>query len=74
SKAAARAWWLAWAQETPRTPVTVLRALPPPMPTALRARFYPGEDRAALTPCARVAAALLAALDAKPVRGAALKL
>jgi len=74
SKAAARVWWLAWARETARTPLRVLRALPPPMPTALRARFYPGEDRAAHTPCATVAAALLAALDAKPVRGAALKL
>lgn len=74
SKAAARVWWLAWTRETARTPLCVLRALPPPMPTALRARFYPGEDRAALTPCAAVAAKLLAALDAKPGRGAALTL
>jgi len=44
------------------------------MPTALRARFYPGEDRAALTPCPVVADALLAALDARPESGAALAL
>ncbi len=74
SKAAARVWWLAWARETARTPLRVLRALPPPMPTALRARFYPGEDRAALTPCPVVADALLAALDARPESGAALAL
>lgn len=32
---------------------------PSPMPTATRARFYPGEDRSALTPCAKEAARLL---------------
>jgi hypothetical protein len=33
------------------------------MPTALRGRFYPGEDPGRLTPCAGEAARLLAALD-----------
>ena len=33
------------------------------MPTALRARFYPGEDAGRLTPCADEAARLLALID-----------
>ena len=33
------------------------------MPTALRARFYPGEDAARLTPCADEATRLLALID-----------
>ena len=36
---------------------------PNPMPTALRARFYPGEDAARLTPCADEATRLLALID-----------
>jgi len=44
--------------------ITVAELLPLPMPTALRARFHPGEDRAALTPCADVAGRLLGRLDA----------
>ncbi|MDH5798240.1 MAG: oxidoreductase, partial [Paracoccaceae bacterium] len=32
---------------------------PDPMPTATRARFYPGEDRAALSNCAAEAATIL---------------
>ena len=63
TKAAARAFWTAWAGETARTPMRVLLAHPPAMPTATRARFYPGEDRAALTPADRAAAAVLAQLD-----------
>ena len=74
TKAAARAYWTAWAAETARTGLRVLTALPPPMPTATRARFYPGEDREALAPCAEVAAALLSALDAAPGTGARLDL
>lgn len=35
---------------------------PPPMPTALRARTHPGEDRAHLTACAVVAGRVLALL------------
>ena len=40
----------------------VARFHPGPMPTALRARFYPGEDTTALTPCAAEADRLLATL------------
>ena len=35
-----------------------------PMPTAVRARFYPGEDQSKLTPCAGSAAALAAKIVA----------
>lgn len=61
-KAAAAAITRAWAAEAAATGPAVLHAAAPPMPTALRARFHPGEDRAALTPTAEVAARLLAAL------------
>ncbi len=37
-----------WAAETARTGPRVVIAQPAPMPTATRARFYPGEDRARL--------------------------
>ncbi|MDB6181888.1 SDR family NAD(P)-dependent oxidoreductase [Paracoccus fistulariae] len=41
-----------WQAETARLDgMKVVIDAPAPMPTALRARFYPGEDRAALTPC-----------------------
>lgn len=65
SKAAARVFWSAWAREAVKTPLRVLRALPPPMPTATRARFYPGEDRAALADPADVARRLLDAVAAR---------
>jgi NAD(P)-dependent dehydrogenase (short-subunit alcohol dehydrogenase family) len=74
SKAAARGFWTAWAAETRRGPFRALRALPPPMPTALRARFFPGEDRGGLTPCRAVAAHLLDALAADPSPGAVIDL
>ena len=60
SKAAARAITTAWEAETARFPVSVLHLAPPPMPTGLRARFRPGEDRAALTAPREVAAGMLA--------------
>jgi NAD(P)-dependent dehydrogenase (short-subunit alcohol dehydrogenase family) len=37
-----------WAAETARTGPRVVIAEPAPMPTATRARFYPGEDRSRL--------------------------
>jgi hypothetical protein len=37
-----------WQAETQRTGPRVDIAEPAPMPTALRGRFFPGEDRAAL--------------------------
>ncbi|WP_339948426.1 SDR family NAD(P)-dependent oxidoreductase [uncultured Albimonas sp.] len=59
SKAAARAITTAWAVETTRFPLTVLHLSPPPMPSGLRARFRPGEDRATLTPAREVAAEMM---------------
>ena len=61
SKRAQIALAQAWALES--TSPRVLIHTPAPMPTALRARFLPGEDRARLSPCADEAARLLGALD-----------
>lgn len=53
----------AWARELEATPtLRVVFAAPPPMPTALRARFYPGEPRDRLADPACVADRLLAGL------------
>jgi NAD(P)-dependent dehydrogenase (short-subunit alcohol dehydrogenase family) len=49
TKAAQIALARSWAAETVSSPLRVLVLQPRPMPTALRARFFPGEDRAALT-------------------------
>ena len=63
AKAAARALWTAWAAESRRAAAPrIRRALPPPMATALRARFYPGEDRTRLADRAEVARRLFDAL------------
>jgi NAD(P)-dependent dehydrogenase (short-subunit alcohol dehydrogenase family) len=59
TKAAQIALARSWQAETVRTGPRVLIATPAPMPTATRARFFPGEDRAALSPCATEAARLL---------------
>lgn len=49
AKAAQRALFAAWAAETEKLGAPrVTRFTPAPMPTATRARFYPGEDRAPL--------------------------
>jgi NAD(P)-dependent dehydrogenase (short-subunit alcohol dehydrogenase family) len=61
SKAAQIALARSWQAETARIGPRVLIETPAPMPTATRARFFPGEDRAALTEC-RIEAARLAAL------------
>jgi NAD(P)-dependent dehydrogenase (short-subunit alcohol dehydrogenase family) len=58
-KAAQLALARAWALESARTGPQVHVLTPPPMPTALRARFHPGEDRSLLTPPADAARALL---------------
>ena len=55
SKAAAHALVASYAAEAERIGPHVWLAAPRPMPTALRARSYPGEDRAKLTPCADMA-------------------
>ena len=52
----------AWQQESQRTGPRVIIETPPPMPTALRARFFPGEDRAALADPHQVAQELLTRL------------
>ena len=49
TKAAQMALARSWAAETVKTGPKVVIAAPLPMPTATRARFFPGEDRAALT-------------------------
>ncbi len=51
-----------WAAETVRTGPRVTILEPAPMATALRARFYPGEDRSVLASPADEAARLLAQL------------
>lgn len=59
----------AWAREAEATPAfRVVLAAAPPMPTALRLRFYPGEPRGALTQPAAVAEALLAGLAGEETR------
>ena len=61
TKAAQIALARSWQAEAKDT-VAVHVLTPPPMPTATRARFFPGEDRAPLTAPADAAAALLSAL------------
>ncbi|MCC0076708.1 MAG: SDR family oxidoreductase [Rhodobacter sp.] len=61
--ALARAWAAENAGLGARAPRVVVDT-PAPMPTATRGRFFPGEDRAALTPCAVEANRIVAALDA----------
>ena len=55
TKAAQIALARAWAAETVRTGPRVDIATPDPMPTAVRARFFPGESRDGLTPTAEAA-------------------
>ena len=51
-----------WQAETVKVGPRVLIETPAPMATAVRARFFPGEDRAQLTDCRAEAARLLTAL------------
>lgn len=48
AKAAQKAIWDSWAAESAKTGPQVVTVAPKPMPTAVRARFYPGEDRTPL--------------------------
>ncbi len=50
TKAAQIALARSWAAESAKHGPRVVIAAPAPMPTATRARFYPGEDRSPLTP------------------------
>ncbi|PJI91483.1 NADP-dependent 3-hydroxy acid dehydrogenase YdfG [Yoonia maricola] len=59
TKAAQIALARSWAAETAKTGPKVQILTPAPMPTATRARFYPGEDRTALADPATEAARLL---------------
>ena len=59
TKAAQIALARSWAAETSKTGPNVKILTPPPMPTATRARFYPGEPRDALTEPHAAASALL---------------
>ena len=63
TKAAQIALAKSWQAETVKTGPKVEIITPAPMPTATRARFYPGEDRNALTSCNSEAARITAALD-----------
>jgi len=60
TKAAQKALFGSWAAEA--TATTIKTFTPDPMPTAVRARFHPGEDRAALATPQSQAKALLATL------------
>jgi NAD(P)-dependent dehydrogenase (short-subunit alcohol dehydrogenase family) len=66
AKAAQAALFGAWAAEAaalgPQRAPRVLIHAPAPMPTATRARFFPGEARARLSPCAVEAGRALDAL------------
>lgn len=62
TKAAQIALARSWQAETTSTGPRVLIAAPGPMPTATRARFFPGEDRAVLSDPMSEAARLLALL------------
>jgi NAD(P)-dependent dehydrogenase (short-subunit alcohol dehydrogenase family) len=62
TKAAQIALARSWQAEATSAGPRVVVASPPPMPTATRARFFPGEDRASLTQPADVARAILAQL------------
>lgn len=65
TRAAGDALARSWAAETARIGPRVVLFQPAPMPTALRARFYPAEEPTRLTPCADEAARLLARLAAE---------
>ncbi|WP_304615487.1 SDR family NAD(P)-dependent oxidoreductase [Paracoccus sp. (in: a-proteobacteria)] len=64
TKAAQIALARSWQAETAQIGPRIVIETPAPMPTAVRARFYPGEDRAALTPCRDEARRILDALPA----------
>lgn len=63
AKAAGEALVRSWAAESERIGPRVTLFHPNPMPTALRARFYPSEDTSRLTPCAEEAERLVALLS-----------
>lgn len=62
TKSAQMALVRSWQAETTKTGPNVQIVTPDPMPTATRARFYPGEDRTGLSDIHAQAAAVLAQL------------
>jgi NAD(P)-dependent dehydrogenase (short-subunit alcohol dehydrogenase family) len=62
AKAAQSALTRAWAAESGNR-ITIAEIVPPPIPTALRGRFHPGEDRASLCPIDEAAARLMERLE-----------
>ena len=73
TKAAQSALARSWATESARR-ITVAEVVPPPMPTAVRGRFHPGENRDRLTPPSDAAARLVARLSGGLEPGAILAL
>jgi len=59
SKEAGLGFASAYAAEVKNTGITITIHRPPEMPTALRSRFYPGQDGAELTPCIDAARGVL---------------
>lgn len=68
AKAGARALVRSYAAEQARIGPKIWLSVPPPMPTAVRARTHPGDDRAKLAPCADIAGRLVAKIAAGDVR------
>jgi NAD(P)-dependent dehydrogenase (short-subunit alcohol dehydrogenase family) len=64
TKAAAEALVRSWAAESQRIGPKIELFHPNPMPTAVRARFFPSESPEKLTPCATEAARLIETIDA----------
>jgi len=62
TKAAQIALAKSWQAETVKVGPRVMIATPPPMPTAIRGRFFPGEDRGALTSAHDAAAEIVKGL------------
>ena len=62
TKAAQIAFARSWQAENQRLGPRVVIATPNPMPTSVRARFFPGEDRSTLSPCRAEADRILAEL------------
>tara|TARA_B110000093_G_C12842163_1_gene355705 strand:- start:506 stop:940 length:435 start_codon:yes stop_codon:yes gene_type:complete len=56
---------LSWQKETAKTGPKVKILTPAPMPTATRARFFPGEDRTTLSDCDTEAQRIIKQLDFK---------
>ena len=67
AKAAQSALTRAWAAESGER-LMIAEVVPPAMPTALRGRFYPGENRDLLCPIHEAAERLMARLREGPVR------